>query len=122
MAGQIIKRGERSWLIRIFMGRDANGKQSFHRKTVHGTKKDVETYRNKVLREKDLGTFFEPASLSVKEYLDKWLQTAARPRLRARTFVDYSEVLKRYVSPVLGEKRLYDIRPLDIQNLYAAMS
>ena len=27
MAGQIIKRGERTWLVRIFMGRDLDRKQ-----------------------------------------------------------------------------------------------
>lgn len=122
MAGQIIKRGNRTWLVRIFLGRDAKGKQMFHRKTIHGTKKDAETYRNKVARDRDMGTFIEPAVLAVKDYLDKWLKTAARPRLRERTHDDYSELLKRYVRPSLGEKRLCDVRPLDIQNLYADMT
>ena len=45
MAGQIIKRGDKTWAVRIFLGRDAKGKQLFHRKTIHGTKKDAETYR-----------------------------------------------------------------------------
>jgi integrase len=122
MAGQIIKRGDRTWLVRIFLGRDAKGKQLFHRKTIHGTKKDAETYRNKVVRDRDVGTFIEPAVLAVKDYLDTWLKTAARPRLRERTCEDYSGLLKRYVHPVLGEKRLCDVRPLDIQNLYADMT
>ncbi|HJR07737.1 MAG TPA: tyrosine-type recombinase/integrase [Pyrinomonadaceae bacterium] len=122
MAGQIIKRGDRTWLVRIFLGRDAKGKQLFHRKTIHGTKKDAKTYRNKVVRDRDMGTFIEPAALAVKDYLDKWLKTAARPRLRERTYDDYSELLKRYVRSDLGEKRLCDVRPLDIQNLYADMT
>ncbi len=122
MAGQVIKRGERTWLVRVFLGRDEKGKQLFHRKTIHGTKKDAETYRNKVARERDTGTFIEPAVLSVKEYLDKWLKTSARPRLRERTHEDYSQLLARYVHPVLGSKRLCDVRPLDIQNLYADMT
>jgi integrase len=122
MAGQIIKRGDRTWLIRIFMGRDAKGKQIFHHKTIHGTKKDAETYRNKVVRDKDMGTFIEPAVVTVKDYLNKWLKTAARPRLRERTYDGYSELLTRYVHPILGEKRLCDVRPLDIQNLYTDMT
>lgn len=122
MAGQIIKRGDRAWLVRIFLGRDAKGKQLFHRKTIHGTKKDAETYRNKVVRDRDMGTFIEPAALAVRDYLDKWLKTAARPRLRERTYDDYSELLKRYIRSDLGEKRLCDVRPLDIQNLYAGMT
>ena len=36
--GQIIPRGPKTWLIRVFNGRDANGKRQYHSKTVHGTK------------------------------------------------------------------------------------
>jgi integrase len=122
MAGQIIKRGDRTWLVRIFMGRDAKGKQIFHHKTIHGTKKDAEQYRNKAIREKDLGTFIEPSPITVDEYMKKWLETAARPRLRDNTYREYEGLLCRYVSPTLGGKRLSDVRPLDIQSLYASMS
>lgn len=122
MAGQIYKRGERTWQVRIFMGRDANGKQIFHRKTIHGTKKDADTYRNKVVRDMDMGAFIEPAVLAVKDYLSKWLKTAALPRLRERTYGSYAELLERYVHPTLGDKRLCDVRPLDIQNLYTDMT
>lgn len=122
MAGQIIKRGDRTWLVRIFMGRDAKGKQIFHHKTIHGTKKDAEQYRNKAIREKDLGTFIEPSPTTVDDYMKKWLETAARPRLRDNTYREYEGLLCRYVSPTLGGKRLCDVRPLDIQSLYTTMS
>jgi len=122
MAGQIIKRGDRTWLVRIFMGRDAKGKQIFHHKTIHGTKKDAEQYRNKAIREKDLGTFIEPSPITVDDYMKRWLETAARPRLRDNTYREYEGLLCRYVSPTLGGKRLSDVRPLDIQSLYASMS
>lgn len=68
-----------------------------------------------------MGTFIEPAVLAVKDYLDKWLKTAARQRLRERTYEDYHELLKRYVHPILGDKRLCDVRPLDVQNLYVSL-
>jgi integrase len=122
MAGQIIKRGDRTWLVRIFMGRDAKGKQIFHHKTIHGTKKDAEQYRNKAIREKDLGTFIEPSPITVDDYMKKWLETAARPRLRDNTYREYEGLLCRYVSPTLGGKRLSDVSPLDIQSLYTTMS
>ncbi|HAF24550.1 MAG TPA: site-specific integrase [Blastocatellia bacterium] len=121
MAGQVIKRGDRAYLVRIFMGRDSNGKQRFHRKTIHGTKKDAEKYRNKIATERDLGTFVEPSLMGVDEYLDKWLEAAARPRLHERTFADYRELLKRYVRPELGSRKLSSVRALDIQALYSGM-
>ena len=83
MAGQIIKRGDKNWLVRIFTGRDDKGKRQYLNKTIHGTKKDAEKYLTATLRDKDLGVLIEPCTLSVSEYLSKWLETAARPRLRA---------------------------------------
>ncbi|HTF32786.1 MAG TPA: site-specific integrase [Myxococcota bacterium] len=119
MAGSIVKRGERTWLVRISSSTD--GKRSFHNHTVHGTKRDAERYLNAALRSRDLGTFVEPARMTVDAYLDKWLETAARPRVRPRTFQDYAWLLRQYVRPALGARRLDQVTPLDIQALYTAM-
>jgi integrase len=118
MAGQIIKRDERTWLVRIFQGRDANGKRIYFNKTIHGTKKDAQRYLNAALRDKDVGIFVEPASLPLDSYLDKWLESVARPRVRERTFEGYEWMLAHYIRPRLGAKRLCDVQPLDVQNLY----
>jgi integrase len=121
MGGQIIKRGEKTWLVRVFMGRDGAGKRRYTNKTIRGNKKDAETYLSKTQTQISSGTFVEPSRLTIDEYLDKWLEAAARPRLSERTFADYSEVLKRYVRPKLGGKTLSKLQPLEIQELYSEM-
>jgi integrase len=121
MAGQIIKKGERKWLVRIFRGRDESGKRRYISKLIHGTKKAAQDYLNNTLTAISTGTFIEPSPLTLNAYLDKWLETAAKPRLRERSCEDYKEYLKRYVRDTIGTKRLSDIRPLDIQNLYSGM-
>src|SRR2546429_2992357 len=121
MAGQIIKRGDKRWLVRIFQGRDENGKRRYVNKTIRGTKKNAESYRTAKLRDKDLGINIEPAAESLNTYLDKWLDTAAKPRLRIRTFDDYTSLLKRYVREPLGAIKLSDLRPIHIQRLYRSM-
>jgi len=120
-AGQIIKRGENTWLVRIFTGRDTRGKRSYLNKTIRGTKKTAQSYLTDTLATMNKGTFVAPSPLTVDEYLDQWLQDAARGRLRERTFADYSEILKRYVRPALGRKKLSNLRPLDIQIVYTKM-
>jgi integrase len=122
MAGQIIKRGDKTWLVRIFTGRDGNGKRSYINKTIRGNKKDAETYLNTTLTEISTGTFVERVKLTVGEYLDKWLAIAAKPRLRERTYDDYSAKLESYVRPRIGAQRLSDLRALDIQAIYSRMS
>ena len=122
MAGQIISRGEKTWLVRVFLGRDSQtGKRKYHNKTVRGNRKDAQKYLNGVLRDLDLGTFVEPSSMTLNEYLDRWLETAAKARLSERVFADYKYLLDLYAREVIGGKRISDLRAMDIQLLYAAM-
>lgn len=121
MAGQIIKRGDKTWIVRIFQGRDENGKRRYVNKTIHGTKKNAEKYLTAKLRDKDLGINIEPASESLDKYLEKWLESVVRSRVREATFDDYKYLLDRYVSPTLGAIKLCDIRSIDIQKVYGDM-
>lgn len=122
MAGQIIKRGERTWLVRIFNGRDEKGRWRYINKTIHGTKKDADKYLNITLTAISTGTFVEPSQMTLSAYLDKWLKAAACPRVREKTFRSYEDVLRLYVRPAMGERRLADVRPFDIQALYNHMA
>jgi integrase len=121
MRGQITKRGENTWLVRI-QGRGPDGKlKSLFSKTVHGTKKKADETLTEALRAKDTGTLAEPNRLTVNEFLDKWLVTTAKNRLRAHTYEGYSGWLDRYVRPALGAKKIGALKALDIQSLYSDM-
>ena len=122
MAGHIESRGENTWLVRVYLGRDSRaGKRRYHNHTVRGTKKDAQKYLNAVLREKDLGTFVEPVKITLDQHLDQWLETAAKCRLSEGTFASYEYMLKRYVRPLLGYRKLATLSPLDLQMLYNAL-
>jgi len=122
MAGQIIKRGDKNWIVRIFMGRDEKGKRRYVNKTIHGTKKEADKYLSATLTAISTGTFVEASPLTLNDYLTKWLQTAARPRVTERTFEGYKFLHTRYVEQTtLGGMKLSDVRPLNIQRLYAEM-
>jgi len=54
MAGQIISRGRGVWLVRLFMGYDGAAKRVYQNKTIHGTKKDAESYLADAIRQRDL--------------------------------------------------------------------
>ncbi|HEX7124883.1 MAG TPA: site-specific integrase [Thermodesulfobacteriota bacterium] len=125
MAGQIIKRGERLWLVRVYAGRekapDGTLRKKYIGKTVHGTKKDAQALLNDWLRKKDLHELIEPSRMTLNEYLDRWLEDVAKAKLRERTYAVYEWNLKRYVRPALGSRKLREITPLDIQGLYTEM-
>lgn len=121
MAGQIVKRGENRYLVRIYMGLDSNGKRKYHNKTIHGNKKDAERYRNKILREKDMGTFVEPTRDKLSEYLEKWLETVVKNRVREKTLKSYEQLVRIYINPSLGEATLSRLSPEEIQEFYNDM-
>jgi integrase len=120
MSGQILQRGKRTFVVRVFLGR-SGGKRKYLNKTVHASKKVAENTLTALLRERDLGTLVEPTRLTVDEYLDEWLKTSAKPRVRLRTFQGYEELLTRYIRPDLGPRPLSRITPLEIQAVYAKL-
>ncbi len=119
MAGQLIQKGERTWLIRVYMGRDGNGKPQYPGVTFHGRKKEAESHLHRLLVERDSGTYRKPTKMSLGAYLDQWL--AAKSWKSERTKDDYTALLSRYVRPALGSRRLDQLSPLDIQALYESM-
>lgn len=120
-AGQIIPRGEDTWLVRIFRGRDGNGKRRYLNRTIKGKKKDAQDYLSKTLAAISTSTFIEPSPMTVSKYLDKWLEVAARPRVSQRTADGYAGLLDRYFRLPLGGKRLVSLTPLEIQGVYGDM-
>lgn len=91
-AGQLVPRGERTWLVRIFLGRDGSGRRRYYNRTVHGTKKDAQAVLNSLLTDNDRGTLVEPSRETLDSFLDRWLP-AARGVRRRRTLAVHWLVL-----------------------------
>jgi integrase len=121
--GQIIARGDRRWLIRVYRGRDhETKKRNYHNRTIHGSMREAQEYLTRKLRERDLGRDLEGAKITLNEYLDRWLKTAVGARVRPKAFQDYQGMLHRYVRRVVGERILAAPRPLDLQAMYQHMT
>jgi len=83
--GQIISRGDRRWLIRVYLGRNRETqKRNYHNRTIHGPMREAQAYLTRELRERDLGRDLEGAKITLNEYLDRWIQTAVKPRVREK--------------------------------------
>jgi integrase len=117
--GQIVGRGRHRWLVRVFLGRERETrKRRYHNRTIHGTARRAQEYLTKVLRERDLGRGLEGSEITLNEFLDRWLDTAAKPKLRERSYRSYESLLRRYIRPALGERILSTVTPLDVQSSY----
>jgi integrase len=117
--GQIIRRGTRTWLVRVYSGRNVETKKrKYLNQTIHGGLRDAQGHLNKMLSERDRGRNLDSSRQTLNQYLERWLELCAKPRLRAKSLKDYEGLLRRYVRPRLGSKSLASISALDIQTLY----
>ncbi|MBS3982821.1 MAG: site-specific integrase [Dethiobacter sp.] len=71
--------------------------------------------------ERDTGTFVEPGKETLAEYMDEWLNTVVKARVREVTYRDYLDRTRLYIKPALGELRLPQVTPDGIQALYSKM-
>jgi integrase len=121
MAGQIIRRSKKTWLVRMYLGRGADGKEKYQNKTIKGVKKDAQTWLTDALRKKDLGIPTFQSKISVSDYIDEWLKTIAKPRVSETTYRGYESQLN-HVKNALGKTRLTMLRAQDIQKLYSTLT
>ncbi|HYL15798.1 MAG TPA: tyrosine-type recombinase/integrase [Terriglobales bacterium] len=120
--GQLISRGSRTWLVRVSLGRDSEtGTRKYHNKTVRGSFREAQTYLNGKLQEREIGRLPRAAAISLNQYLDQWLTTAAKPRLRPKSYIDYAALLRLHIRPILGTRPLGAIVQFDIQSIYSQM-
>lgn len=122
MRGTITTRGKDRHLVRVFLGRDANGRQKFYSKVVRGTKRDAQRFLAARVAEQSSGKLVEPKKLSFGEYLADWLQGEARQRCRPNSWQTYVELIDRYVPDRLLARRLQSVSSEDLQQLLDDLS
>jgi integrase len=121
VTGSILKRGDKTYLIRVSLGKDTvTGKRLYKTETFHGTRKEAELRLRSLLSEYQQGALTVHSTKSLNEFLEQWLETA-RQRLRERTWHDYRQLCRSYLVPKLGRFPLSKLTPLEIQGSYNAM-
>jgi len=64
----------------------------------------------------DRGLTFEAAKLKMSDYLKYWLDTI-QDSIKQTTWIDYRQGVKNHILPNLGDFKVKDIKPIDIQLL-----
>jgi integrase len=121
MKGHLRERGKGNWWAVVDIGNDpVTGKrrQKWHKLTSM-SKKKAQDELNKLLTDMSNGTYVLPSSLTVGEYLERWLQDYARINTSERTFEWYQLVVRVHLSKSLGDIPLHKLTPLDIQGHYS---
>lgn len=116
------KREKNVFEIDIYLGRDPiTGKRLRDIQRFHGTFTGAKAEERRLLRERDLGTYVSPSTITVAEYLEQWLRDSAKPTVAATTYEGYCRCIHKYIVPHIGHVGLCKLRPLHVQSMYAAL-
>jgi integrase len=109
-------------LVRVYLGRDAQtGTRKYHNQTIHGPFREAQRFLNLKLQQRENGRVSRAAVMSLNQFLDQWLTTVVKARVRAGTFRDYETLLRLHIRPALGSRLIGTICQIDIQSVYTQM-
>lgn len=110
LKGSIRKRGQNTYQVRIFLGKDEAGRQLTHTKTIHGNKKDAEKYAREVIYQIDAGQFAAQSDFTLENFWDSQ-KPLIKQRLQLSTFERRETIWRIYLAPMFAGKRLQTITP-----------
>lgn len=97
---QIKEQSRGKWLVRVFLGRDANGKRLFQNRVITGIKDDAKKWADAQERDRDLmGTGAELRTLTVGTLLDDLLQDY---RINGKDYTWAEQVVRLHLRPAFG--------------------
>ncbi len=114
--GTIVKRKDGRWMGAVTIGVDPKtGKPK--RKYIYG-KKRKEVAREMTNLKKNLfeGTYKEPSNMKLADWLDKWIE-GRKNSLAYSTYMNYEMFIRNHIKPEIGQIKLKDIKPYEIQLL-----
>lgn len=123
MRGYIKQRAKGSWSISIYIGKDnITNKKKYKWYTVRGTKKEAEKFLNEKINEVEKGIYIDSKNMSLCEYLNYWYNQKCLPNLAPTTYESYRRNIDKYIIPHLGNIKLQNLLPLQLQSFYSELS
>ncbi|WP_195428087.1 Arm DNA-binding domain-containing protein [Clostridium sp. D46t1_190503_E9] len=105
-----------SWYIFWYVTDTLTGKRKQCRKGGFRTKREAQTYLDKIKGEVATGIFRDGDNLTFKQYSSEWLNN--KKNLSPTTIEHYSFLLDKHIIPLLGAKKLKDLSPRVIEQFY----
>jgi len=102
------------------VGQGPDGKPKYTYRTVRTKdKKEAERLARKLANQVAEGRYFEPANMTLGEFLDRWLRDYVKIHNRPKTYESYEMLIRVHIKPALGDIKLGKLKSLDIQRFYA---
>jgi integrase len=82
------------------------------------TRTVTEQKLRQAMTDADRGLNFEADSLTLGDYLDRWLNDSVRDTVRDTTFERYEQIVRVHITPALGRIKLKCVTPTHVRALY----
>lgn len=90
------------------------------RKTKYGkTQREVKEWLLEARKQLADGMLISNEKLTVTQFLDRWFEDVAKPKLRQSTITTDECMIRLHIKPALGHLLLTQLTPVHLQNLYA---
>lgn len=115
--GSLRHRPDGRWEARYIVGIDP-GTGDYIRRSVYGkTQKEVREKLRAATTAVDEGTYFEPAKMTVGEWLDEWLALYTQD-IKPLTYSSYEVHVRNNIKPYIGAIKLASLDAPTIQRMY----
>lgn len=108
--GSIYQRGNGKWRAQIYLDGD---RLSF----TGDSRKEAQRWLREIGNEIERGLTLEGAKITFEEFLQEWLSTKQH-HVAVQTHSYYCQIVRDYITPVLGRIRLRDLNARHIQKFY----
>jgi integrase len=113
--GSITRRKNGGWCAQ-YVVYTAEGRK---RRTLYGkSRQEVAAKLAKALSDREGGLLCDAGSLTVGEYLDRWLSDSVKDTVRPRTYERHEEIIRLHIQPALGRMALKNLSPAHVQAFY----
>lgn len=120
MRGSIVKRGQNSWAVVVYVGRDPGTGKPKQKWFSHKTRREAEVHLSQLLSQLHGGAVLPDTKIRVVEFLKQWLRDYAGTNVALTTQAIYEEVVRVHLTPALGPLPLQRLSPQTIQSLLRA--
>ncbi|HEY9899194.1 MAG TPA: site-specific integrase [Pantanalinema sp.] len=111
--GHITKRQDGRWMGVLHLGYEGGKRR---RKHFYGkTRAEVSAQLVKAQRDLQLGIKPADGTTTVEQFLDRWLATTAKPKVRPSTFARYAALVRLHIAPQLGNVKLAKLTAEQVQ-------
>src|SRR5215208_6699462 len=113
--GSIYRRKDGRWVGQYLVYTSKGPKYRY----IYGkTRADVSKKLTKAMADRDGGLNFNAGSLTIGEYLERWLLDSVRGTVRVSTFERHEQIIRGHITPALGRVKLKTLTPAHVRSLH----